>query len=97
MQEPLLFSIATDENPFLMYQPSLWKDMTAHEIHCDIKSMLQCHYPKNFSNSTIKLQMLITLKQCTICKIKGKLMISTFKFFIIDNKIGLKVLAGEAL
>ena len=71
--------------------------MTTHEIHGDVKYTSLSHNPKNFSNSTIKLQTPISLKLCKIANINCRFLISTFEFFIINIKMGLEIFAGEAL
>ena len=49
-------------------QRTLRKDTTGHAIHSDVKFTSQCYNPENFSNSTIKLQMPISLKLCKVRK-----------------------------
>ena len=92
MQESLLSPIATDKNPFATHRRTVRRDTTAHEIHRDVKLSPQCQNPENFSISTIKLQTPIAVNLCKIRKINGRFMISTFGFFIIDNKFGFEIL-----
>ena len=94
MEKSLLFSIATDKDSFVTNRQSLRKVMTAKEIYRDVTVSQSLEFFKLiYQNSTAYNFETMRDTQKTI----GRIMISIFQFFIIENKTGFEILAGEAL